>query len=173
MYSLNSRYTLNSCVLNIELFAVDLFVCGPCSVEKDLPCSNPTVNTFYKNRDRLDQAQVEDFKNQALESRILQSLRKEEHLQFSGRGETSLLKMIRFKLGVCEKEAVKLLEKLISDRVVHLGADNTVHVHQEVIHKITGRNLTRKKFKKNSRWKPFFIILKKIYFLIFICLFIL
>ena len=103
--------------------------------------------------------------------------------------------MVRFKLGVCEKEAVKLLEKFISDGVVHLGADNTVHVHQEdihkitgrnhlgadntvhvhheVIHKITGRNLTRKKFKKNSRWKPFFIILKKIYFLIFICLFIL
>ena len=134
------------------MFAIDLFVCGPCSVEEYLPCSNPTVKIFYKNRDRLDQ---EDFKNQALGYRILQSLRKKEHLQFSGRGETSLLKMVRFKLGVCEKEAMKLLEKLISDRVVHLGADNTVHVHQEVIHKNTGRSQSRNKSEKILRFKMF------------------
>ena len=104
----------------------------------DTVCSNTRVKIFYKDRDKLTQNQVEGFKNEALESRILQSLRKNEHLEFSGLGETSFLMMFRFKFGVCEKEAIKLLEKLISDNVVHIGADHTVHVHQDVLKQIRG-----------------------------------
>ena len=112
--------------------------CAPCSIKLDTLCSNTRVKIFYKNRDKLTQNQVEGFKNEALESRILQSLRKNEHLEFSGLGETSFLMMFRFKFGVCEKEAIKLLEKLISDRVVYVGADHAVHVHQDVLEQIRG-----------------------------------
>ena len=104
----------------------------------DTLCSNTRVKIFYKNRDKLEPNQVKDFKNQALESRILQSLRKDEHLEFSGLGETSFLMMFRFKFGVCEKDAIKLLEKLISDNIVHIGADHAVHVHKDVLERIRG-----------------------------------
>ena len=124
--------------MRLHNFHVEPFVCGPCSVEKDEDCSNSRVKIFYKSRDKLDHQRVENFKIEALESRILQSLREKEHLQFSGLGETSFLMMVRFKLGVCEKEAVKLLEKLKSDNVVHIDADHAVHVHMDVLERIRG-----------------------------------
>ena len=114
-------------------------MCGPCSVKLNTVCSNTRVKIFYKNRDKLEKNKAEEFKNDALELRILQSLRKDEHQEFSGLGETSFLMMFRFKFGVCEKDAIKLLEKLNSDRVVHLYADHTVHVDKEFLEQIKGQ----------------------------------
>ena len=109
---------------------------------------------FYKNKDTLGPDEFEGYKNDALELRILQSLKLGEHLQFSGRGETSFIMFLRFKFRVCEETAIKMLNKLIFDRVVHMDADHVVHVNMEVVEQIRQKGISR----VGSHYKPDFQI---------------
>ncbi|XP_023344487.1 uncharacterized protein LOC111713780, partial [Eurytemora carolleeae] len=68
------------CVIGSTV-ADDPFVCGPCSVEKNIPCSSNSVKCFYEKKNIF--ASDEDcasFKLQALIARVIRSLRKNEFL---------------------------------------------------------------------------------------------
>ena len=56
----------------------------------------------------------------------------EEHLQFPGSSKPDFILFLRFKFGLCEKEAITVFDRLQADRAVGV-TEGTVEVNQEMV----------------------------------------
>ena len=135
--NLVSRKLLSRYVWN--LFDLSgLFVCGACSIKEGILCFNPKIKTFYQDKDRMSREDVDEYKYQGLVSRALQSIEDKEHLQFLGSSKPDFILFLRFKFGLCLKEAVTVFDRLQSDRAVNVDIHYNVLVDQEVIRHLIG-----------------------------------
>ena len=64
----------------------------------------------------MSQEELDEYKYQGLTSRALQSFEEKEHLQFPGSSKPDFILFLRFKFGLCEKEAVNVFDRLQADK---------------------------------------------------------
>ena len=63
--------------------------------------------------------ELDEFKYKGLTSRVLQSFKEKEHLEFPGSSKPDFILFLRFKFGLCEKEAVTVFDRLQADKAVN------------------------------------------------------
>ena len=137
------------------IFVLDPFVCGSCSVKEDILCSNQKMKIFYQDKEKMSREELEDYKYQGLVSRALQSIEDKEHLQFPGSSKPDFILFLRFKFGLCEKEAGTVFDRLQADRAVDVNEQHSVLVKEEVVKQLLGTKINnfsvfssyRKKFE--------------------------
>ena len=118
-------------ILHPKGYCLELFVCGSCTLKAGALCLDPEVQHFYENQGTLEQDQVEEIRNRALEQRVLQSLDKEEHLRFSGPPETAVLRLLMFKFCISDEDADKMMRNLLHRNVLYLDEDGSVLVQRK------------------------------------------
>ena len=109
----------------------DSFVCGPCSIKENIPCSSPPVKIFYENKSSSNPDQHDSFKCKALIARVQQSLKRNEILNYPLSGEGDLIKFLRFKFGFCDLEAGNILEQMKLFNMVSLNRDNSISLNMK------------------------------------------
>ena len=108
--SFNKQNLLFLIIIIIFYICSDPFVCGPCSIKGNIPCSSFPVKIFYENKSSSNPDQHDSFKSQALIARVQQSLKRNEMLNYPS--SRDLIKFLRFKFGFCDLEAGNILEQM-------------------------------------------------------------
>ena len=67
----------------------------------------------------MSQEELDEYKYQGLASRALQSFEEKEHLQFPGSSKPDFILFLRFKFGLCEKEALTVFDRLQANCIEH------------------------------------------------------
>ena len=119
---------------------LDPFVCGPCSVKENIPCSSIPVKVFYENKVLYTPDQKNSFACQALTARVIHALARNESLDFNISGESDFIRFLRFKYGICDLLARNIIDKLKEMNILAFLA-TPVSVNYEILHKYTSKLL--------------------------------
>ena len=87
----------------------------------------------------MSREELDDYKYQGLVSRALQSFGNKEHLQFPGSSKPDFILFLRFKFGLCDKEAVTVFDRLQDYSAVSVDKYHCAVVNQEIVRWLIGR----------------------------------
>ncbi len=107
----------------------DPFVCGPCSVENNIPCSSNSVKCFYEKKNLC--ASDEDcasFKLQALIARVIRSLKKNEFLNLQMLKSSDVINFLNSEFGFGEQEAWNMIKKMMCLNMFSLSQEKTSNI---------------------------------------------
>ena len=96
---------------------------------------------FYQDKEKMSREELDDYKYQGLVSRALQSIEDKEDLQFLGSSKPDFILFLRFKFGLCEKEAETVFGRLQTAGVVNVDEERTVIFNRQRVKQLTGEIL--------------------------------